>query len=144
MVTLSDLDLEKTIAQIYRLARDYTADVKPLRWDSILAIFNAVKSLPYRRDETAPECGGAAECVKRPALTLALGGDCDDKAVLAGSALSLLGVPWRVVTTSYSPDGEMSHVYLEVLITGKWFPFDATHADNRLGEEAPFYQKAWW
>lgn len=144
MRLITPLDLDRTVSEIKRLATVYTADVAGLGWHSIHDVFEGVKRIPYRKDETAPECVGSIECVKRPGLTLALGGDCDDKVVVAGAALNLLGVPWRIVTASYADDGVMTHVYLEVLIGGRWFPFDPTSPDTVLGEEIPARSKAIW
>jgi transglutaminase-like putative cysteine protease len=129
---------------MYRLMTKYIPDVKNLGWRSITDVFNAVKDVPYRADAGATECLGAGECVKRPGYTLALGGDCDDKTILAGAGLMNLGVPVRIVTTSYREDEQMQHVYLEVLIEGRWYPFDATYPDNVPFLEAPYTAKQVW
>jgi hypothetical protein len=143
-VTTLQHSLAGTVQQMYRLMSQYIPDVQNMGWDSVTAVFNGVKDLPYRSDSTAPECMGAAECVKRPGLTLFLGGDCDDKVILAGAALLRLGYPVRIVTASYTPDGEMQHTYLEIYIEGRWYPFDATYAGNVLFQEAPYTNKQVW
>lgn len=144
MLTLQAHTLAGTVAAMYRLMQQYIPDVWNQGWRSVPEVFDGVKQVPYRRDETASECGGAGECVKRPGLTLALGGDCDDKVVLAGAALAALGVPHRIVTTSYRPDGAMQHTYLEILANGDWLPFDATYPYNQLFVEAPYTRKEVW
>lgn len=136
--------LPATISQMYRLMQQHIPDVQKMRWRSVYDVYQAVQNLPYRSDATAPECGGAVECVKRPAYTLVLGGDCDDKAILAGAGLLSLGVPVRIVTASYRPDGEMQHTYLEVFFQGQWLPFDATYPTGQIFTEAPYTNKEVW
>lgn len=142
--TLSPLSVPATVAEMYRLADAYTGDVRGLPWvNSLENIFSAVQHIPYIADNLAPECMGLVECVKRPRITLLYGGDCDDKAVLAGAALSVIGVPWRIVTASYD-DGPPSHVYLEVGVAGRWLPFDATTDETELFAEKTYSQKQEW
>lgn len=124
--------------------QQYIPDVQNQRWHTVGEVFEAVRRVPYTSDETATECNGANECLKRPGLTLALGGDCDDKAILAGAGLLAIGVPVRIVTTSYRDDGEFQHTYLEVLLDGQWLPFDATYPDGQLFVEQPFTNKQVW
>jgi len=144
VITVYAHTLEATIGQMYRLMHQYRNDVRSTGWRNIREVYEGVKHVPYRRDETAAECLGAAECVKRPGLTLVLGGDCDDKVILAGAALLNLGVPFRVVTTSYLPSGEMQHTYLEIYVDGVWLPFDPTYQHNNLGQEANYTHKLVW
>ena len=142
--TLHPHSLATTIQQMYRLMLQYIPDVQNLGWRTVADVFNAVRAVPYTEDGAAHECLGAGECVKRPGLTLALGGDCDDKVILAGAGLASLGVPSRIVTTSYRPDGEFQHTYLEVFLEGRWWPFDATYPENQLFTEAPYTRKQVW
>lgn len=137
------LDVSSTVAEMYRLADEYRSDVAGLGWRTIEDVFRGVGAIPYRTDEDAAECQGAVECLKRPGITAGLGGDCDDKTILAGAALSFIGVPWRIVTVAYE-GGELSHVYLEVLVSGVWRPFDATSGELSLYEENPYTQKLIW
>lgn len=144
MTELLEHSLAKTVEKMYHLMTRHIPDVQNLGWRSVNDVFNAVKNVPYVPDAEAAECLGAGECVKRPGFTLALGGDCDDKVILAGAGLLHLGVPVRIVTTSYRPDGQMQHTYLEVFIEGHWYPFDATYSDNVLFMEAPYTEKQVW
>ena len=144
MTTVEEHSLSATVQHMYRMMDKHKADVKCMGWRSITDVFNGVRSLPYVPDAEAPECLGAGECVKRPGYTLALGGDCDDKAILAGAGLSNLGVPVRIVTTSYREDEQMQHVYLEAFIEGRWYPFDATYSGNIPFVEAPYTAKQTW
>lgn len=52
-------------------------------------------------------------------------GDCDDKAALLGTMLSVLGLPVRFVAVGSTPN-TFEHVYLEALIAGHWVALDAT------------------
>jgi transglutaminase-like putative cysteine protease len=142
-MTFERLTLPNTVAAMYRLM-EHTEDVRPLRWQSVREVFDAVRAVPYKPDSTARECGGAAECVKRPVYTLMLGGDCDDKTILAGAALRVLGIPSRVVTVAYTPGGAMEHTYLEVFLNGRWRPFDPTNPALSMFEEAPYATKVVW
>lgn len=144
MLAFAPLTLERTVAEMYRLINAYTSDVVDVAWTSPEQIFHAVQGIPYVRDQDAPECRGAIECLKRPVYTLMAGGDCDDKAVLAGAALTLIGVPFRIVTTSYVESERMQHTYLEVYVRGSWLPFDATHQGTQLYREEPYTKKWIW
>lgn len=138
------LTLDRTVSEMYRLAHEYTKDVRNLHLKSLDEVWQLVRRVPYRRDVEAEECGGAVECLKRPGLTLMLGGDCDDKTILAGAALNLLGVTWRIVTVSFNGDGEMSHTYLEVNLGDGWLPFDPTTGNLPMFAELPFTNKIVW
>lgn len=144
MLSWQPLTLPATISEMYSLARDYALDVAPLGLRSLPEIYSFVARVPYVRDVDAPECEGAEECVKRPIMTMTLGGDCDDKAILAGAFLTVIGVPWRIVTTSDIPSGEMTHTYVEVYWSGRWLPFDATIGDIPMFTEKPFLTKKTW
>lgn len=131
--------LTHTVAEMYRLIDRYDADVSDFPY-SPGAIFDRVRRIPYVRDSVRCNAG---ECVMRPAYGLH-GGDCDDKAIIAGAALKRAGIPFRIVTTSYRDDGQMQHTYLEIAHADRWVPFDATYAHNRIGTEKPFTQKLTW
>jgi hypothetical protein len=51
--------------------------------------------------------------------------DCDDAVIWLGAAIEILGAPIRFVTISTRADREMSHVYLEAFVDGRWTPVDA-------------------
>lgn len=132
--------LTYTIGQLYRLADEYTGDVAGYRFQDLYQVFNFTRQIPYVRDVDA--CG-YEECLKRP-LYGVQGGDCDDKAIFAGAALTFLKIPWRAVTTSYTADKIMQHVYLEVYDRGTWRPFDATYENNTIFTERPYTDKITW
>lgn len=132
--------LAYTVQEIYRLASEYQTDVVPGKLTSLRNIFDRVRTVPYRTDFDS--CG-EDECLKRPAFGL-IEGDCDDKTIIAGAYFNRLGIPWRVKTVSYNSEGEMQHVYPEVLLSGQWMPFDATYSRNKLFTERPYTNSITW
>jgi len=78
------------------------------------------RHVDYRRDPHG------VELLQAPKYTLEVGrADCDDYVVLISAMAEVLGFPTRFVTVSTRPDGEPSHVYLEVLSGNRWTPIDA-------------------
>lgn len=126
---------------MYRLADEYQYDVSRYQVSTPEEIFQVVRQIPYVRD--LDKCG-FEECLQRPTYGVT-GGDCDDKSIFAGAAFNRLNIPWRFVTTSYRPDQEQQHVYLEVYVNGSWKPFDATYAWNKIYQERkPYTKKIVW
>lgn len=134
--------LSYTISEMYRLAYRYRDDLAPYRsqLNNIFDVFDFVREIPYVPDKAS--CG-TAECLKRPKYGI-IEGDCDDKSIVAASALYKLGVPFELVTVSYSPNLQAQHVYLQVLHNGKWYPFDATYSHSTLFTERPYTYKQRW
>jgi hypothetical protein len=126
---------------MYRLADAYQQDVESLHFTDLNQVFSYVAAIPYVPD--AVDCR-AAECLKRPAITIERGGDCDDKAILAGACCNLLRVPWRIVTASYADPDTHTHVYIQVHVGDRWLPFDATYPNNRIFAEQPFVTRKIW
>jgi hypothetical protein len=137
---MTDEQLRYTIGEMYRIAHDYRFDVAPYSLSDPQAVFDFVKNLPYRRDV---DFCGSQECLQRPKYTIG-GGDCDDKSVFAGAAFDLLSIPWRFVTSSFRPDGEQEHIYLEIYVDGEWKPFDATYPRNTIYTERTNTKKIIW
>lgn len=136
-------ELTYTVQEMYRLSRTYVRDVAPLLIQDVYQAFDYVKGLPYVTDQAS--CN-RLECLKRPEFTMQSGGDCDDKAILAGAIMEFLKVPWRLVTTSYATDKVPSHVYLEIYkpLFGGWRPFDATYPSGVIFTERPYTFKEVW
>ena len=61
--------------------------------------------------------------------------DCDDYAILGGSLLLALGYPVRLKAVSTNQRREFNHVYLQVLVYGRWLGFDPIRLDRSLGWE---------
>lgn len=136
--------LENTVGLMAQMIIDGIPDVEKIGVSTPAEVFELVKNVPYTVDKDAPECGCHVECLKRPGYTLVLGGDCDDKVILAGAMLTRMGVPSRIVTTSYREDGVMQHTYLEIQNGDEWVPFDATYSHHELGFEYPYTVKQVW
>lgn len=62
-------------------------------------------------------------------------GDCDDMALLVAAGAEVLGAPSRFVTVSTRPNGQPSHVYLEVMVDGVWSPVDPIVQESFVGWE---------
>ena len=72
------------------------------------------------------------EVFQSPAATLALGaGDCDDHAALLASMLTSTGIPARLVASGIG--GELSHVFPEARLAGRWTAADSTLPRVSLG-----------
>lgn len=135
-----DEKLEYTISEMYRLAHQYRDDLKPIRLRTVNEVFNYVKNIPYMRDV---DFCGEDECLRRPMFAFK-NADCDDKSIVAGAALTNIGIPWRFITVSYKPNREHQHVYLEVFYQGKWRPFDPTYSVNEIFTEKNYTDKIIW
>lgn len=72
------------------------------------------------------------ETLKTPIETLrTLQGDCDDKALLAGTLLQALGFKIRYVAVATVEPGVFDHVYLEALLgNSNWVPIETTEPVN--------------
>lgn len=135
-----DEKLAYTLGEMYRLASQYKDDVGKYHLDTVYKIFHFVRDIPYARD--IDSCG-VIECLKRPGYGV-FEGDCDDKAIIAGAALTLINIPWRFVTVSRRSDHEMQHVYLEIFFDRMWKPFDGTYSTNDIFTERTYTSKTIW
>lgn len=71
------------------------------------------------------------ETLKTPLETLrSLQGDCDDKALLAGTLLQSIGFAVRYVAIGYNAPDEFEHVYLEAKMGDAWVPVETTEPVN--------------
>jgi len=95
------------------------------------------RTLPYRRDIHAVETLQDVRAILRGIQAGAPGGDCDDFDVLLGSLLLSVGIPVRIVTTSY--DGKTwHHTYLDAYSRKRgWIPLDAAKETASIGWEQP-------
>jgi hypothetical protein len=137
---MNDETLRLTIDEMYRLAHEYTGDVRMYGFRDLYQVFDAARNIPYATDIDST---GVDECLKRP-LYGSLSGDCDDKTIFSAASLQLLGIPWRIVTVSYTPDQQMQHVYLEVKYNNVWLPFDPTYPQNKIFTERTYTKKLIW
>lgn len=87
-------------------------------------------AITYRRDPVT------VERVQDAKRTIALGsGDCDDKVVLLATLLAAVGHRPRFVVIGYRR-GAYQHVFLEVLMRGRYVALDPTNERATVGWEA--------
>ena len=124
-----------------RMVETYAGDVAPYASMSLSEFYDHVKRIPYKFDLIN---GKLAEVVKRPYYTLnqiGLGGDCDDKAIVMGAWAKLNGIPYRFKAVGKKLNGNLHHVYPELLLSGQWTACDATYPHNTLGVPMNDYKK---
>jgi len=145
IVTEFPVSIEETIQQMKRLIESYWADVSGYALYSLDEIFDFVRRIPYVKDVDQPDGNRAEEVLQRPSITIANGGDCDDKVVLMAALLRNADIPCRIVTVAYNPSTlEHVHTYIEVLLDGQWQPMDATYEENMIFYEHPYAEKKVW
>lgn len=82
-----------------------------------------------------------AETLQIPEATLQLrAGDCDDMVILLGALLRSVGLQVALVVGGYAKD-QYSHVWLRVMVNGRWVPMDPTEP-HPMGWEPPLPAKA--
>lgn len=105
----------------------------------IQAVYNFVtKRLRYTKDIHRVETVHRARDLLRYHRK---GADCDDFVILTGALLQSIGHPIRIVIigNNYSNKEDYSHIYLQVLLDGKWVPLDGSVPGAKVGWEAPRY-----
>jgi len=86
--------------------------------------------------------GGSIELLRSPEKTMyELAGDCDDKAILAGSLFQRYNIPYRMAVISNKENKKFHHIFPEVKLNNKWKTFDATYEWNKMFENKPFTKK---
>ena len=94
--------------------KDYTSEV--------VAVQTWVRdSVRYTRDVFD------VETLKTPLETIrSLQGDCDDKALLAGTLLQSIGFKVRYVAVGYGEPDAYDHVYVETMLGNHWIAVETT------------------
>lgn len=100
------------------------------------------RNFPYREDIAGVETLQTARTMLRNLEAGIPAGDCDDFTILIGSLAGSIGFVYRLATTQTRQRGYWSHVYPELLVSGRWMAADATNARAPLGWEAPHLEKA--
>lgn len=79
------------------------------------------------------------ETVQSPLSTVRIGaGDCDDMSALYAGLVSAVGLPYRFRVVGYFAD-DLSHIWPEVLVAGKWWPADTTEPGRGFGWRPPAF-----
>lgn len=91
-------------------------------WGELAAIHNFVRDgVRYTRDVFD------VETLKTPIETLrSMQGDCDDKALLAGTLLQSIGFKVRYVAVGYGEPDTFDHVYLDAKLGDRWIGIETT------------------
>lgn len=113
-----------------RLACRYHTDVAPYASLSPLEFYEKVKAIPYNRDPHQ------TEYLQRPYYTLrgqGGGGDCDDKAIVAGAYAVCNRIPFRFVAMGRYREKPLHHVATDLYLNGTWHHFDPTYTDQVFG-----------
>lgn len=149
MVTVRELrDKEQTGREMYTLAQRFADDLdefvleddpaRTLSRATLPEYFSIVRSIPFRKDTNG------VEVVTRPFHLFSgpwRGWDCKKKSIAMAAYLQKRGIPWRYLSVSKRPDGEIHHVLVQAKIKGQWRDVDATYPDNQLFEHQPWTAK---
>ena len=114
-----------------RLANRYANDVAPFAHHTPQEMFDLLKRVPYNRDPVG------REFLQRPYFTLrgeSPGGDCDDKAIVAGAYCILHGWPFKFQAMGKFSDKPFHHVATDILLNGDWVHFDPTYSHQLFGK----------
>lgn len=161
MLTIKDFkNVDDTVMHIIGLIKKHSGDPalddlkKNLHNPTMQRFFDFIsKEIEYLKDPQKVSWlnGDNIELLRSPKQTLmAMAGDCDCKAILAGSYFHKNNLPVRIAIVSERDDRKFHHVYPEVMITepqlnggasNRWIPFDATYKWNKYGVEKPFTAK---
>jgi len=121
------------------------AGVKPYdSWGQIRAIYNWILANFYFVNDPVTK-----EAV-RPTTELLdlMAGDCDDiNSNMLPALLGTIGFETRFITIAADPQhpDSFSHIYVEVLQDGNWYPLDAARPGAGFGSApAHFFKREWW
>lgn len=131
----------QTADRMYRIVDRYYTDLfrsgtmidgvfVPLVCFPLVALFSLVSNIPYSQDVKP------VEVVSRPAVSLAVGPtaglDCKKKSIIMASWCRAHGVPFRFMSVSTRPGGEIHHVFCQAYVSGAWRNIDPTYNYDRL------------
>jgi hypothetical protein len=137
--------VDNTLVNIFKLINAHYKDdyLKVFDSWSLEQIFNYIKRVPYVPDPVKVPISNNddIELLKSPYFTIYTGGDCDDKAILAGSILKRKGIPFRFAVVTNSPFKDYHHIYPEIYLGVTWVPFDATYNHNKIFDAAKYVKK---
>lgn len=119
------------------LLRDKGIPLYPFSYNAVNAIYEFVnKNVEYVKDIRRIETHYTAEKILEN-----LYGDCDDKVIIAGSMLRTIGMDICICLMDLNNKKSYDHIFLLVLLNGKWVPFDATIQNGFLGKVAPSFYR---
>jgi hypothetical protein len=125
----------RTVSEVKHAVNTYADDLRDFPEFMSMDVeqyYDYVKNIPYKRD--VPD----TEIVSRPRylLTIFPSLDCKKKAILFASFMHLNYGPksYRFVISSNRPDGQIGHIFTQILADGRWINADATYSHNILGK----------
>ena len=123
---------EQTGREMIRLIRSYANDLQALAYLPLEWFFHFVSMLPYRKDPKQ------VEFIQRPYYSLkdTPFRDCDDKSILMASWAYLRKIPVRLVAGGKGR--QLTHVFPEFLIKGRWIAMDATYRGFMPGTQRKY------
>jgi transglutaminase-like putative cysteine protease len=115
------------VSEIVRMAETFKEDLKQYNALKPGEMYDFIRAVPYVDEKR--------ETLKRPAVLIRDGGDCDDKTIALLAYAFNKGIPARVYLAGKKSDPEkFHHVFPAFFLSGKWFVFDATYTWCRLGQ----------
>lgn len=126
---------ETTVEQMFRLCRQYAADVDAFNFRDYLDAYLYVRSLPFISDPDGIEMVTRPKYSLNPAWTK--NRDCDDKTTALCAFAERRGIQYRFAVVGEERDNARNphHIYPEFFLDGVWLPMDATYPDRcKMGE----------
>ena len=116
------------------IVKNYYMDMAPYASMTHQAIFDKVKSLPFKADPKN------IELLKRPKFTMERfgpGGDCDDKSICIAAWAKLNNIKWDFIAVGRRKYGTwripLTHVFVRLYYFNKALDIDATYSTNVIG-----------
>ena len=136
-------DKSQTVAEIRRLAREYSHDLSkyrlrgsPLDRLSLRAFYDFARAIPYRMDKSPVEVVSRPDHIIRHGVTV--GVDCKKKCILMLAYANRNGIPARIITSSKRADKRHHHIFPQFLIGGQWVNVDATYPNYEIAQPIRF------
>ena len=122
---------EGMVSEIISLSKEYARETIDLPNNSG-QMFDFVRLVPYLPEKV--------ETLKQPSVTVSDGGDCDDKTILFCAWAIARKIPCRVTLAGIKDEPNIyHHIFPELLVNGKWIPYDATYSYGKIGKTLACY-----
>lgn len=118
---------------MYSMVEKFYGDIGEMALLPLEAYFNAVRSIPYRKDPPG------TETVARPSAILRMpAADCKKKSILIAAWCKANGIPYRLIACSALRNRRVHHVFPDARINGEYRPLDATYPSYRPFQVRPY------
>jgi hypothetical protein len=122
---------DELCAEMAAIAIEYKGEAVDLPNNSA-ELFEFVRKIPFLPEKV--------ETLKAPSVTIADGGDCDDKTIVVCAWALARKCPCRITLAGVKEEpGRYHHVFPELFINGAWIPYDATYSYCIIGKTLPSY-----